>query len=137
MESTSSAARRYAHPADDQREVLAAQNPAGDTTQDRVFILPNAALVLDGASDPNPQERDGGRAADTLGRALRARIEHSPRQDLRQLLREAIAAVTSAHGLVSRAEPRRAPSRSSAGTRRQSMRWSSATARSWCRRPTR
>ena len=96
-------------------QVLAAENPAGDDSQDRIFIFPNAALVLDGASDPTPQERDGGWYADTLGQELRARLERDPDKTYVSCCAKR-SPPSRAPGLVP-GVPRRAPSRSFDGTR--------------------
>lgn len=67
-------------------------------SQDRVFVVPNAVVLLDGASQPVPEEHDGGWLADTLGATLAARLAATPGQvDLRVVLARAIAEVTARH----------------------------------------
>jgi hypothetical protein len=58
-----------------------------------VFVLPSAVIVLDGASAPEPTERDGGWLAQTLGDELAGRSTARPRVDLTDALHDAIAAV--------------------------------------------
>jgi hypothetical protein len=67
-------------------------------------LLPGAAAVLDGASAPDPAVHDGGWYADRLAAELRDRL--TAPLDLRTVLADSIAAVTSAYRLV----PGRAPS---------------------------
>ena len=68
------------------------------------MLLPRAVAVLDGASAPDPAERDGGWYADQLAGQLASRLEGP--YDLGTVLADAIAAVTSEHRLV----PGRSPS---------------------------
>lgn len=70
---------------------------AGDPnkpSEDRVFLTPNASIVLDGASQWTPLERSGGWIADELGRRLQTGLMESPHRDLRDLLDQA------ANGLI-------------------------------------
>lgn len=75
------------------------------SSEDRVFTTGNAAIVLDGASQPEPAERDGGWIADTLGRFLRDRLSASPTIDLSDLLAEAIATITYQYSLTPKQSP--------------------------------
>ena len=85
--------------------MTAAERAAGaKPTQDRVVLVPGAAAVLDGASAPDPAERDGGWYANALAAELAARLPGT--LDLATVLADAIAAVTSEHRLV----PGRSPS---------------------------
>lgn len=70
-------------------------------SQDRVFTTPNAVIVLDGASQPNPDEHDGGWLADTLGGQLRDRLAVEPATaDLGAVLAQAIEEVARRYALV-------------------------------------
>jgi hypothetical protein len=55
-----------------------------------MFVTPNAVVVLDGASQPVPDSRDGGGLADTLGAHLRDRLTGTPGADLQAVLAHAI-----------------------------------------------
>lgn len=86
-------------------EVRVAERAAGaKPTQDRTVLLPTAVAVLDGASAPDPSERDGGWYADQLAGQLAARLEDR-RLDLTTVLADAIAAVASEHRLVPGSSP--------------------------------
>lgn len=86
--------------------VRTAEQPAGRApSQDRTVVLPTAVAVLDGASAPDPVERDGGWYADQLARQIADRLADE-RLDLTTVLADSIAAVTSGHRLV----PGHAPS---------------------------
>ena len=81
-------------------DVRVAERAAGTKpTQDRTVLLERAVAVLDGASAPDPSERDGGWYASELAAELADRLEDR-RLDLATILADAIAAVTSAHRLV-------------------------------------
>lgn len=85
--------------------VLTAELAGSGRSQDRVVVLPHAVIVLDGASDPLMRGRDGGWYAGTLGDALARGLRDEPGGDLQAMLREAIADVAGAHGLVPGAAP--------------------------------
>jgi hypothetical protein len=68
-------------------------------------VLPNAVAVLDGASAPDPAERDGGWYAGQLAGQLAARLADTG-LDLPTVLADSIATVTSGHRL----RPGRSPS---------------------------
>lgn len=68
------------------------------------MLLPDAVAVLDGASAPDPAERDGGWYAEQLARELADRLGDR-RLDLRTILADAIAAVTSEFRLVPGSSP--------------------------------
>jgi hypothetical protein len=82
-----------------------AERAAGSKpTQDRTVLLPDAVAVLDGASAPDPAERDGGCYAEQLARELAGRLGDR-RLDLTTVLADAIAAVTSEFRLVPGSSP--------------------------------
>lgn len=56
--------------------------------------------MLDGASHPDPTERDGGWLADTLGRDLRVKLSTDPGADLADMLAAAIADVARRYALA-------------------------------------
>ncbi|MFL6130757.1 MAG: protein phosphatase 2C domain-containing protein [Mycobacteriales bacterium] len=79
--------------------VRTAERAAGPApSQDRTVVLPTAVAVLDGASAPDPGERDGGWYAGQLAGQLAARLADSS-LDLATVLADSIAAVTSRHRL--------------------------------------
>lgn len=85
--------------------VRVAERAAGSKpTQDRTVLRDGAVAVLDGASAPDPAERDGGWYADQLARELAARLDDR-RLDLTTVLADAIAAVTSEFQLVPGSSP--------------------------------
>jgi hypothetical protein len=85
--------------------VRVAERPAGSKpSQDRTVLLPGAVAVLDGASTPDPSERDGGWYADQLAGELAGRLPDL-RLDLSTVLADAIAAVASAYRLVPGSSP--------------------------------
>jgi hypothetical protein len=67
-------------------------------------VLPNAVAVLDGASAPDPVERDGGWYAGQLAEQLADRLA-DPGLDLPTVLADSIAAVTFRHRLVPGSSP--------------------------------
>jgi hypothetical protein len=67
-------------------------------TEDRIVTTPYAVAVLDGASQPDPTEHDGGWIADTLARELGTRLDDEG--DLATVLADAIAAVADRFGIV-------------------------------------
>ena len=69
-------------------------------SEDRVFITPTAAIVLDGASQPESAERDGGWLADALGSFLCDGLTTSPSIDLADLLADAIATTARQYSLT-------------------------------------
>jgi Protein phosphatase 2C len=80
--------------------VRTAERPGSDRpSQDRIFVTKNAVIVLDGASQPEPSDRDGGWYAEVLGSTLRQRLSQEPDADLTKLLAEAIAAIVARYGL--------------------------------------
>lgn len=68
------------------------------------MLRDGAVAVLDGASAPDPAERDGGWYAEQLARELAARLDDR-RLDLTTVLADAIAAVTSEFRLVPGSSP--------------------------------
>jgi hypothetical protein len=69
-------------------------------TEDRIFLTDNAVILLDGASQPDASDLDGGWYADTLGRALRYSLTAQPTGDMSALLADAIEAVAAENRLV-------------------------------------
>ena len=69
-------------------------------TEDRIFRTDNAVILLDGASQPDASDLDGGWYADTLGRALRYSLTAQPTGDLGALLADAIEDIASYNRLV-------------------------------------
>lgn len=66
-------------------------------TEDRIVRLPNAVVLLDGATSPTPRERDGG----WHSRHLAAELAHvTDDQDLADQLARAIARLAATHGLT-------------------------------------
>lgn len=82
-------------------KVTTAERSGGDRpSQDRIFLTNNAAIVLDGASHPDPATLDGRWIADQLGEELRSRLTSDPAIDLRSALRDAIVTVARCHDLT-------------------------------------
>jgi hypothetical protein len=96
----------------------AARSGRDRPSEDRVFIAPTAVIVLDGASQPDPHQHDGGWLADTLGQQLRDRLTESPTADLTAVLADTIEATTRRHALT----PGRCPS-----TTVSIVRWDTST----------
>jgi hypothetical protein len=86
--------------------VITAELPgsAGES-QDRIFVLPFAVVLLDGASSPDPAPLDGGWYAETLGQEFITRMDRAPSNDLRSLLAESIGCVAREHNLVPGSAP--------------------------------
>lgn len=84
--------------------VRSAQSAGDEHSQDRLFTLPNAVLVLDETSGDSSSD-DGGRYAEALGQALAAALTERPRADLAEVLAAAIVDVAKAHGLVAATSP--------------------------------
>lgn len=59
-------------------------------SQDRIFVLPSAVVLLDGASSLDSGPLDGSWYAETLGRELATMLERDQSSDLRSLLAAAI-----------------------------------------------
>lgn len=74
-------------------------------SEDRIFITPNAVVVLDGASQPVRDDHDGGWLAETLGSQLRDWLTESADADLHAVLAEAIEANARRYGLVPGSSP--------------------------------
>jgi hypothetical protein len=87
-------------------QVRIAERRGGDRpTEDRIFIASNAVIVLDGASQPDQPERNGGWLAEQVGSRLHRGLLDSPRVDLSDLLGIAIREVAADFGLVPGAAP--------------------------------
>ncbi|HEX3780945.1 MAG TPA: hypothetical protein VHX38_14880 [Pseudonocardiaceae bacterium] len=74
-------------------------------TEDRVRVLPNAVILLDGATALRPQRHSGGWYAERLSAELAARLRAEPTIDLADLLAGCIAALAAEHDLVPGAAP--------------------------------
>ncbi|BCJ66252.1 protein phosphatase 2C domain-containing protein [Polymorphospora rubra] len=74
-------------------------------SEDRIFTTANAVILLDGASQPDASNHDGGWYADTLGHELHQRLSAEPHGDLAALLADAIAVVAERHELTPGAAP--------------------------------
>jgi hypothetical protein len=86
--------------------VATAERPAASQpSQDRVFTTPNAVMVLDGATHPDPTARDGGWIAEQIGHQLHTRLTDDPQVELTVAIADAIATVAHSHGLTPGAAP--------------------------------
>jgi hypothetical protein len=76
--------------------------PDGATrpTEDRVVVLPNAVLLLDGATSSRPVDRNGGWYAGVLAAELASRLRAAPDEDLGSVLEAAIDQVAARYGLT-------------------------------------
>jgi hypothetical protein len=74
-------------------------------TEDRVVVLDNAVLLLDGATSPSPHLPPGGWYAELLAGQLADELKARPDGALQESLAEAITAVAGAHGLHPGAAP--------------------------------
>jgi hypothetical protein len=74
-------------------------------SQDRTFLLPNAVIVLDGASQPDASGRDGAWIAHHLGSAIASRLTGKPYDDLAAVVYSAIDEVASRWSLQPGAGP--------------------------------
>jgi protein phosphatase 2C-like protein len=80
--------------------ILTAGRPKGSRpSEDRIFTTEHAVIVLDGASQPDPSDHDGGWLADQLGTDLAARLRAEPAADLPAALAQSIQRVVEAHDL--------------------------------------
>ncbi|SDJ82713.1 Protein phosphatase 2C [Actinopolyspora mzabensis] len=85
--------------------VEVAEQAGSEPSEDVVLTLPNAVVVLDGATSLRPTERTGGWYAAELAAALRRRLElrshldSGAAPDLADSLASAIEEVSTAHGL--------------------------------------
>ncbi|MEU4328495.1 hypothetical protein [Nonomuraea dietziae] len=87
--------------------IVATAERAGDgQTEDRIFVQPNAVIVLDGATSVELGPGRGGWYADMLGQELARRLVSFEGHDLRDALADAIARLALTHDL----RPGRAPS---------------------------
>lgn len=74
-------------------------------TEDRVVLLPNAVLLLDGATELRPEMRGGGWYAEQLSMELARRLTEAPDAALTDVLAAAITALADSHGLRPGASP--------------------------------
>jgi len=80
--------------------VLCAERGSGwRPTEDRIFTSDRVVAVLDGASQPEATERDGGWLADQLGGELMRQLRLDPRAELTQVLEDSIREVAKSHDL--------------------------------------
>lgn len=87
--------------------VVTAERASGDRpSEDRIFLAPNAVIVLDGASQPDSDERNGGWLAEQIGQRLQRILTEHPRADLADALAQAIADTSRKYDL----QPGNAPS---------------------------
>lgn len=88
-------------PASDSLIVRTAERPGSPDrpSEDRIFTTPNAVIVLDGATQAIPLERDGGWIADQLGRRLVDALTTDPGGELVPTLERCIAAMVTDHDL--------------------------------------
>jgi hypothetical protein len=93
--------------------------------EDRVFTTTTAVIILDGATQPDSSDHDGGWMADTIGRAVKTALTPpsgvvvpDPGPDLREVVAQAIKRTTNKHEL----HPDHAPS-----TTVSIARWTHAT----------
>ncbi len=75
-------------------------------SEDRIVVLPNAVVLLDGATQLEPSRHTGGWYAERLGDRLRRQLTAQPDIDLAELLASCISQVAADHDL----EPGKAPS---------------------------
>lgn len=77
------------------------QRPGSDDkpTQDRIFVIDRAVVMLDGASSWTPQERDGAWHAQKLGSRISDRLTDEPSADLRNVVAEAISDLARSYRL--------------------------------------
>jgi transcriptional regulator with XRE-family HTH domain len=86
--------------------VTTAERPAASQpSQDRIFTIPNAVIVLDGASHPDPTPRDGGWMAEQIGHQVHARLSNDPQVELTVAVADAIATAARTHVLAPGTSP--------------------------------
>lgn len=85
--------------------VATAQLPGPDESADRVFVLENAVIVLDGASAFEPVDLAPGDYAQALGQSIAAQLTEAPHAELPTAVGEAIAAVVAKYDLSPGASP--------------------------------
>lgn len=85
--------------------ITAASRSGDATNQDRYFIGDGYAVVLDGASTPDPAPLDGGWYAEVLGGAIGRRLRIDPPTDLRSTLSAAIQETTERGSLTPDTSP--------------------------------
>lgn len=86
---------------------------AARPTEDRIVVLDNAVILLDGATALEPRARTAAWYAEHLGAELAAHLHQNPTADLRALLAKAITTLARTHHLT----PGTAPSSTVAITR--------------------
>jgi hypothetical protein len=85
--------------------VATAQLPGPDQSADRVFVLENAVIVLDGASAFEPVDLAPGDYAQALGESIAAQLAEAPHFELPAVVAKAIAEVVAKHDLRPGASP--------------------------------
>lgn len=77
-----------------------AQLPGGNgPSEDRIFVTPNAVIVLDGATQVHKLERDGGWIAQQLGQRLADGLTRAPEVPLVDLLEESLTDLVAEYQL--------------------------------------
>ena len=69
-------------------------------TEDRIVVLDNAVILLDGATALEPRARTAAWYVEQLGAELATHLRQNPTTDLRALLAEAITALARTHDLT-------------------------------------
>ncbi|MFJ9787091.1 hypothetical protein ACIRSS_46480 [Amycolatopsis sp. NPDC101161] len=75
-------------------QVTTAQLPGIDASDDKIFVVPNAVIVLDGASAFRPIPVPASVYADDLGHRIARGLTDHPDADLREVVRSAIEGTT-------------------------------------------
>jgi hypothetical protein len=73
--------------------------------QDKIFATENAVILLDGATDPDASEKDGGWIADEIGQHVTRSLTDNPSLDLIHAVAAAIRDTTERHHLVAERSP--------------------------------
>lgn len=74
-------------------------------TEDRIVVLDNAVILLDGATALEPRTHTAAWYVDHLSTELATHLHDAPTTDLRDLLAQAIAALAETHGLTPGTSP--------------------------------
>lgn len=86
-------------------QVHTAQLAGGDTDADRVFVIDNAVIVLDGATAFEPVDVDPGTYAETIGATVADQLNETPSMDLTHAVAEAIRNTAARLRLRAEASP--------------------------------
>lgn len=82
-----------------------AQLPGFEDSDDKVFVTPNAAILLDGASAFRPVPVSPSTYAERLGTSLREQLIDAPQADLRSILGHAIKETAMSLDLIAGSSP--------------------------------